>query len=134
MVKFKAGDTAVANQTSKVNAITKGEEYPVFSVDGGYIITCNDRGNASFILSSRFDPVKQVEVDDPLPPAPESGLYFSYNNWRVATLKLGPGVVAIGVTGADLQVCLTPETALVMAHDLRRMAMELKRKQKREAE
>lgn len=73
-------------------------------------------------------------MDDPLPPAPESGLYFSHSNARVATLKLEPDSVAIGVTGTNLKVRLTPETALVMAHDLRRMAMELKRKQKQEAE
>lgn len=86
--------------------------------------SCTSRG---FSLSYLLPPLQQ---DDPLPPVPEDGLYFNHNNKRVATLELGQSNIAIGVTGTELKVRLTPETALVMAHDLRRMAMHIKRNQK----
>lgn len=73
---------------------------------------------------------KLVEQDDPLPPAPESGVYFNHNNSRKATLRAEEDVVALGVDGAARKVRLTADTALVLAHDLLRMAMEIKRKGK----
>ena len=74
-----------------------------------------------------------VEQDDLLPPAPESGVYFNYDNSRKATLTAEEAVVALGVDGTVLKVRLTAETALVLAHDLTRMAMEIKRKEKQNA-
>ena len=71
-----------------------------------------------------------VDVDDPLPPAPESGLYFNHNGTRSASLELAEGVIALGTNASILKVRLTPETALDLAYDLRRMAMEIKRKEK----
>jgi hypothetical protein len=73
-------------------------------------------------------------LDDPLPPAPESGVYYSYNNDRRMTAKLEQGtpedVIAVGTDASFMKVRLTAETALVLAHDLTRMAMEIKRKEK----
>ena len=71
-----------------------------------------------------------VDVDDPLPPAPESGLYFNHNGTRSASLELAEGVIALGMNASILKVRLTPETALDLAYDLRRMAMEIRRKER----
>lgn len=70
------------------------------------------------------------QVDDELPPVPESGLYFNHNGTRSASLKLAEGSIALGTNASILKVRLTPETALDLAYDLRRMAMEIKRKER----
>lgn len=71
-----------------------------------------------------------VTLDDELPPAPESGLYFNHNGTRSASLELEKEVIALGTNASILKVRLTPETALDLAYDLRRMAMEIRRKEK----
>ncbi|UIW12824.1 MAG: hypothetical protein, partial [Enterobacter phage ENC16] len=74
---------------------------------------------------------------DPLPPAPESGVYYSHNNGRRVTVLLEEGlpedVIAVGTDASFMKVRLTAETALVLAHDLNRMANEIKRKEKQNA-
>lgn len=139
MIEFNIGDRVKYNVTGGNNPLYRlagmsgTVQHPISPFQVGVRVLWDD-GTMQYHNADYLCNTGKVVGDDPLPPAPESGLYFSHNNWRVATLKLGPGVVAIGITGADLRVCLTPETALVMAHDLRRMAMELKRKQKQENE
>lgn len=83
--------------------------------------------------------------DDELPPAPESVLYNARSdkgcNLEVASLKANEyydARIRIGVwnnCGAKQGkvTCLTPDAALQLAHDLRRMAMEIKRKEKQDA-
>ncbi|AFE86108.1 hypothetical protein phiKDA1_15 (endogenous virus) [Enterobacter phage phiKDA1] len=86
-----------------------------------------------FETSVLFTPL--IEQDDPLPPAPESGVYYSHNNDRRVTVLLEDGlpedVIAVGTDASFMKVRLTADTALVLAHDLTRMAMEIKRKEKR---
>lgn len=89
--------------------------------------------------------VKNLELvergDDPLPPAPESVLYNARSDqWcslEVSSLKANEyydARIRIGVRnncGEHGKVtCLTPEAALQLAHDLRRMAMEIRRKER----
>ena len=74
--------------------------------------------------------LEPVTWDDGLPPAPESGLYFNHNGTRSASLELAEGVVALGTNASIRKVRLTPETALDLAYDLRRMAMEIRRKER----
>lgn len=74
--------------------------------------------------------------DDPLPPAPESVMYISATRGVERQLR----VQALGdrldvhcgtdVRGEGRSVVLDPDAALQLAHDLRRMAMDIKRKQK----
>ncbi|WNO29628.1 hypothetical protein [Enterobacter phage SDFMU_Pec] len=99
-------------------------------------ITKDDAGDAVVTrLSAGFELVE--EQDDPLPPAPESGVYYSHNNNRRLTVLLEEGlpedVIAVGTGASFLKVRLTAETALVLAHDLTRMAMEIKRNEKQNA-
>lgn len=74
--------------------------------------------------------------DDPLPPAPKGALYINSAGWglkveqRTHTELLiatgDPQKPNRGWVGATID----PDTALQLAHDLRRMAMDIKRKQK----
>lgn len=90
--------------------------------------------------------------DDELPPAPVSVMYFNsvrsegndqrlvvemasqHDGWsEEATSHIGLKVVPkTGSTRADgaIGINLTPDSALQLAHDLRRMAMEIKRQEK----
>lgn len=96
-------------------------------------ITKDDAGDAVVTrLSVGFELVE--EQDDPLPPAPESGVYYSHNNDRRVTVLLEEGlpedVIAVGTDASFRKVRLTAETALVLAHDLNRMANEIKRRER----
>lgn len=104
-------------------------------------ITKDDAGDAIVTrLSVGFELVE--EQDDPLPPAPKSVLYNARSdqgcNLEVASLKANEyydARIRIGVwnnVGAKQGkvTCLTPDAALQLAHDLTRMAMEIKRKEK----
>ena len=89
-------------------------------------------------------------LDDPLPPVPDSVMYFNSTtdaenrqhllvqpHWEleehltVAVVKSGCKFDPFGY-GDMLSINLDPDAALQLAHDIRRMAMEIKRKQKRE--
>lgn len=83
-----------------------------------------------------------VEQDDPLPPAPESALHNALSdggcNLEVAMLAANEyydGRIRISVRnnqGAKQGkvTCLTPDAALQLAHDLNRMANEIKRRER----
>ena len=82
-----------------------------------------------------------VDVDDPLPPAPESVRYnegtvgFPFEVKSLLGNNLFPHRIRLGVLCGDRDithkyVCVDPDTALQLAHDLRRMAMEIKRKER----
>lgn len=77
--------------------------------------------------------------DDPLPPVPEKVMYVGLNSalhrqldlWShtdTLRIKVGNGQC----DGSSRVVILDPDAALQLAHDLRRMAMDIKRKQKQE--
>lgn len=74
---------------------------------------------------------------DELPPVPESTLYISSGGRRKLTIHRSSGVVQLNVRLRDvsgyedtLGYALEPDAALQLAHDLRRMAMDIKRKGK----
>ncbi|QGF19665.1 hypothetical protein MA2_06 [Pectobacterium phage MA2] len=87
-------------------------------------------------------------VDDPLPPAPTSALYFNSetskgNDQRLKVHTSADGCVDIVVIPRTnsaaskavsvyrgIGVGLHPDDALQLAHDIRRMAMDIKRKEK----
>lgn len=84
-----------------------------------------------------------VEQDDPLPPAPESVLYIglqqhvhrrlqvkvfkSADSGSVVDLHIGGGMLGDGKS-----CVLAPDAALQLAHDLNRMANEIKRREKQQ--
>ena len=133
MVNFKAGDVVVCMDNTRYTSQVKlGVPKVVHSVSlcGKYLrVLRDDTRNIGGYPAENFI-LFQEEQDDPLPPAPESGLYFNHDGTRSASLKLEEGRIALGMNASILKVRLTPETALDLAYDLRRMAMEIKRKEK----
>lgn len=74
-------------------------------------------------------------AEEELPPAPESVLYINEAQWGVQASSLGdalqigignPNSLKHGWTYASLDA----DTALQLCHDLRRMAMSIKKKEK----
>lgn len=95
-----------------------------------------------FTKAVLFTPL--IEQDDPLPPAPESVLYIGlqqhvHRRLQVKVFKSADGgsVVDLHIGGdmlGDGKSCvLAPDAALQLAHDLNRMANEIKRKGKQNA-
>lgn len=89
-----------------------------------------------------IDSLRLVEQDDPLPPAPEGVMYFNSirdkGNDQCITVRPDDdphyaGTICISVHPSGNYneykcVALDPDAALQLAHDLNRMAMEIKRK------
>lgn len=155
MTKFKVGDIVVGNQDSEVNGVEQGQLYEVVATEaeGGYDYIRTDLSLGCWVLSERFDlykPISQVEQDDPLPPAPESVRYYNSfimgNNDQNLTVEPAPeypeeGLLHLLITPnshstrnvAPLSINMAPDAALQLAHDLNRMANEIKRKEKQNA-
>lgn len=137
MVNFKVGDAVErrVDNSAFLRAVGPGPHVVTAVSSGGYWLQINgwvdSSGNGCPWSANNFALV-MGQLDDPLPPAPESGVYFNHDNSRKATLRAEEAVVALGVDGAARKVRLTADTALVLAHDLRRMAMEIKRKEKQQ--
>lgn len=128
--------------------------------DTGKIITLYDRrfnGEPAYIVELDKSPGSRIPyssrrlelLDDPLPPVPDSVRYYNsfvlgQNDQHLTLHKdnpVYPGSNLLGLTITPysastrsverLAINLDPDAALQLAHDLRRMAMEIKRKQKR---
>lgn len=135
MVNFKAGDRVrrvnpVPYLIKRTTGIQKDGIYTV-GEDYGKGITLEESYQRTFTFhASCFELAAAIGGDGELPPAPESGLYFNHDGTRSASLKLEEETIALGTNASILKVRLTPETALDLAYDLRRMAMEIRRKEK----
>lgn len=142
MTEFKVGDAVErAGRASKLwldfTAMDAGPYVVTSTTAGGWIQINGYKGTCGFnthpFEASRFE---LVEQDDPLPPAPESTSYYEGTPGGAHLLveRGWSGLVRIqakrpgGVTG----VVLDPDAALQLAHDLTRMAMEIKRKEKQQ--
>lgn len=95
--------------------------------------------------SSNFELYQELE-DEELPPVPASVTYMnskrdSGNDQRLVLEKdngCGEGLMYIGViprkgstrAQEEIGINIDPDSALQLAHDLRRMAMDIKRKEK----
>lgn len=140
MSKFKAGDKAVLLSVEPDWGVTVGAEVTIKgptsgSAGPGYLVElCDEPGSCIYYTEGRLGP-----VDDPLPPAPESVLYIGMQDYYRA-LRVGRhdggGVLDLhiggGVLGDGKSCILDPDSALQLAHDLTRMAMEIKRKEKQQ--
>lgn len=150
MTKFKVGDIVVGNQDSEAHGVEQGQLYEVVAtgLECGYDYIKTDHGSGWGVWSERFDLYKaasQVEQDDPLPPAPESVLYVESDSPVGTDAKLLVKGSKYGgllfelyaerkVDGvhAYAGMRLDPDAALQLAHDLNRMANEIKRKEKQQ--
>lgn len=141
MTKFKVGDIVVGNQDNKANYVVEGQLYEVLAIEVEYGFEYIKTGlNPNiWVLSERFHlykPAPQVQQDDPLPPAPESVRYYTVPS-KAQYLDILPnefGEVEIRSILPDFASYnyLTPDAALQLAHDLNRMANEIKRKEKQQ--
>lgn len=103
-------------------------------------ITKDDAGDAIVTkLSVGFELVE--EQDDPLPPAPRCVRYnegtagFTFEVKSLVENAYHPNRIRLGVLCGDRDIAhkyvvIDPDAALQLAHDLNRMANEIKRKEK----
>lgn len=148
MTEFKVGDVVVAVKEFP-GALTLGKEYTILSISYDHWHRVRtDEGKVDGFSAGVF----KLAEDDPLPPVPDSVVYFNSvrdedNDQRlVVEMTLDSdkwsdeanahiGVMVIPRTGStrsskSIGINLSPDAALQLAHDLRRMAMDIKRKEK----
>lgn len=149
MSEFKVGDLVKrGSPDSEVWAEFARRDpgpYKVTSIEGrwvqinGYV---TDAGQNIHPFVAQY--FKLVERDDPLPPAPESVRYnegtygFPFEVKSLRANEYHPNRIRLGVLCGDRlithkYVVIDPDAALQLAHDLTRMAMEIKRKEKQNA-
>lgn len=138
MSNFKVGDKVVAVREFP-GQLTRGKEYTILSISHDHWHRVHtDNGLVDGFPANAF----KLEADDPLPPAPDSVYYpdmFTLMTGRRAaagrmgiTVRQSPyqdDAVSVSVAGSKWSR-LDADAALQLAHDLRRMAMHIKRKEK----
>lgn len=153
MSKFKVGDKVVRTVKSQAFWLIQGVKnyYIVTDVGaGGYWLQLDgvrDKADPRPWCAPNFELYQEPE-DDELPAAPRSVLYYNSTadsdnfqhmlvqpHWEleghlsIAIVKRGKKFDPMAY-GDILSLNLEPDAALQLAHDLRRMAMEIKRKDK----
>jgi hypothetical protein len=125
MSKFNVGDVVVRTHSYHAG-MRVGDKATVAEV------VCNTVKLVEY-PQSRHD-VANLEVvpDTRLPPAPTSVTYNVATDMNTLTVKqsAGGGRVYIGFKGHLVATLLDADDALQLCHDLRRMAMDIKRKEK----
>ena len=144
MHNFKAGDVVVCmDNTRYANQVALGVPKVVHSVSpcGKYLRVLREDVREIGGYHARDFSLFQEEQDDPLPPAPKSVRYnegaigFPFEVKSLLGNDLFPHRIRLGVLCGDRgithkYVCVDPDTALQLAHDLNRMANEIKRKER----
>lgn len=143
MSKFKVGDKVVRKERCGedeffLSKLGRDIYYTVTSVsDRGSFIQVDGLGTRSdkhpwYINNFEL----YQEPEDELPPVPRSVSYLKENGRRKLVACINGGSVNVllslsyrGITDA-VSYSMEPDAALQLAHDLRRMAMEIKRKDK----
>lgn len=144
---FKVGDKVqrinkIEGKTMRGEVVTKG---PGLYID----IKLNEGAGIHYagdIYSGSADFWQLIEEVDELPPVPNSATYMNFkrdrgNDQRLVLEKdngLGEGLMYIGViprkgstrAREEIGINIDPDAALQLAHDLRRMAMSVKRERK----
>lgn len=142
MPKFKVGDKVVRTKDcgKDENFLSKlGRDiyYTVTSVNGDYWLQVDgwvDRGDEHPWYSSNFELYQEPE--DELPPVPRSVSYLKENGRRKLDARINGDLVNVLLSLSYLSstdavgYSMEPDEALQLAHDLRRMAMAIKRKEK----
>lgn len=142
MQKFKAGDKVVRstdfNHETFLLHAGKKDYYTVTGVssDGMWLqLDCKTRDGDNYPWLAAYCELYQ-EPEDGLPPVPDSVYYLKDNGHRKLAACINGGAVnvllSLSYSGAVDAVSynMEPDAALQLAHDLRRMAMEIKRKEK----
>lgn len=141
MNNFKIGDTVRRVHTwGDLGGLPGGEMGIVSVLHGNDLVEIKGYGDWLH-TTENLESVEQV--DDELPPAPESVMYFNSirdkGNDQCITVRPDndphyAGTLCISVHprgdySGYQSVVLDPDAALQLAHDLRRMAMEIRRKE-----
>lgn len=151
MFKFKVGDKVVRTAESQTFWRIQGVKnyYIVTDVGvGGYFLQLDgvrDKEDPRPWYAPNFELYQEPE-DDELPPVPVSVTYMNSkrdpgNDQRLVLEKDnggGKGLMYIGViprkgstrAQEEIGINIDPDSALQLAHDLRRMAMDIRRKEK----
>lgn len=155
MSKFKVGDKVVRTKDcgKDENFLSKlGRDiyYTVTSVSGDYWLQVDgwvDRDDEHPWYSLNFELYQEPEEE--LPPVPSSVSYLNTKRDRGNDQRLvlerdsetDEGLLYIGIVPRkgstraerEIGINMSPDTALQLAHDIRRMAMDIKRKEKQNA-
>lgn len=132
MPKFNVGDIVKRVKHGAPQGLPLGAVGIISGILGCDIVTVSGYSNRLHLV----DTLELVGVDDPLPPAPESVLYiggaFPLDVAVLAANKYHSERIRIGVITphGPRWAVLEPDDALQLAHDLNRMANEIKRKEK----
>ncbi len=143
MQKFKVGDKVVRKEGMGKDKFFRDSiggsiYYVVTSVsNGGYWLQldgwCSNRNTHPwYVLNFEL----YQEPEDKLPPVPRSVSYLNVSWWRALVAGINGDYVNVllslsyrGILDA-VGYSMEPDAALQLAHDLRRMAMDIKRKEK----
>lgn len=142
MSKFKVGDVVKRlGCTHRLTRLAGGEPYVVTAISGDYVQINNweDRADGKVCPWYANNFVLSQEQDDPLPPAPKSMLYnqgddthtmevraLDENNYYGGRVR----ITLFSNRWPSLCTVLSPDDTLQLCHDLRRMAMEIRRKER----
>lgn len=152
MSKFKVGDKVVrsADYNSEIFLLHAGKKdyYTVTGVSSSGMwlqLDCKTRDGDNYPWLAAYCELYQ-EPEDELPPVPDKVAYMNSKRDRGNDQRLvlekdnwdGEGLMYIGVipkkgstrAKVEIGINIDPDSALQLAHDLRRMAMEIKRKGK----
>lgn len=140
---FKIGDKVVRKGSCGedeyfLSKLGSAPYYIVTSIcsSGGFIQVDGifTRGDTHPWIASNFELYQESE--DELPPVPDSVSYLKENGRRKLVARINGDSVNVllslsyhNITDA-VGYSMEPDAALQLAHDLRRMAMEIKRKEK----
>ena len=142
MSNFKVGDAVVAVREFP-GQLTRGKEYTILSIsyEGCHRVR-TDNGTVDGFTANAF----RLATDDPLPPVPDKVAYMNSerdqgNDQRLVLERdngLGEGLMYIGViprkgstrAKEEIGINIDPDSAPQLTHDLRRMAMDIRRKEK----
>lgn len=136
MHNFKVGDVVERVDVQGYCGLPPGKQGVVYQVSGP-VVYIQGYGDWQHLKET----LRLVERDDPLPPAPESVRYnegavgFPFEVKSLLGNDLFPHRIRLGVLCGDRgithkYVCMDPDTALQLAHDLTRMAMDIRRKER----
>lgn len=153
MHKFKVGDKVVRTKDcgkdeNFLSRLGRDIYYTVTSVSGAYWLQVDgwvDWDDEHPWYSLNFELYQEPE-DEELPPVPSSVSYLNTkrdpgNDQRLVLEKdseTTEGLLYIGIVPRkgstraerEIGINMSPDSALQLAHDIRRMAMEIKRKDK----
>ena len=155
MPKFKVGDKVVRstdlNQEIFLLHAGKKDYYTVTGVSSSGMwlqLDCKTRDGDNYPWLALYYELYQ-EPQNELPPVPDKVAYMNSKRDRGNDQRLvlekdngdGEGLMYIGVVPkkgstrakVEIGINIDPDSALQLAHDLRRMAMEIKRKEKQNA-